>query len=235
MNVLPRLTLASLILVATPSFGGTVRGTVRVPAGGGQARVVHQAYPGQAGSLPDPTPIVHGLVTDAVVWIEGLPAEAESAMARPSARPQMAQKNQNFVPRVLAVAAGETVDFPNFDPIFHNAFSVSPSKRFDLGKYPRGQSRKVRFPKPGVVQVFCDIHANMAAFIRVLPTRAFADPDGFGEFAIAGVPPGTYTMKVWHPDLPVLDRRITVPASGNLQVVIDYSAPRGSGVAESGR
>ena len=219
-----RLALVATALGWSAAHAGTVRGTLRVPPGLQSVSPVVQAYAGQATSLPDPIPIVHGLVTDAVIWIEGLPAAAESAMAAPAEKPQMAQKGQNFVPRVVAISVGQAVDFPNFDPIFHNAFSVSPARRFDLGKYPRGQSRAVVFNKVGVVQVFCDIHANMAGYIRVVPSRALAEPDGFGEFAVAGVPPGRYTLKVWHPDFPPLERRIEVPATGDLELQIDYGS-----------
>lgn len=218
--------VAAVAMGWSSAWAGTVHGTLRVPPGSQTVTPVVQAYAGQAASLPDPQPIVHGLVTDAVLWIEGLPAAAESSMAAPKVRPQMAQKGQNFVPRVVAVTAGQAVDFPNFDPIFHNAFSVSPIKRFDLGKYPRGQSRKVIFSKSGVVQVFCDIHANMAGFVRVVPSRAVAMPDGYGEFAIEGVPPGTYTLRVWHPDFPQMERKIQVPEGGDLEVQLDFGNAR---------
>lgn len=218
--------LFAVAAFSSSAHAGAVHGTLRVPPGAQTVSPMMQPYAGQAASLPDPTPIVHGLVTDAVIWIEGIPAAAESSMATPKVRPQMAQKGQNFVPRVVAVTAGYAVDFPNFDPIFHNAFSVSPIKRFDLGKYPRGQSRKVIFNKAGVVQVFCDIHANMAGYVRVVPSRALVMPDGYGEFAIEGVPPGTYTLKVWHPDFPQMERKIEVPASGDLELQLDFGNAR---------
>jgi plastocyanin len=168
-------------------------------------------------------PTVHGLPSDAVVWLERVPASVESTLAlRPPSVPQMAQKDQAFVPRVLAVAKGSSVDFPNLDPIFHNVFSVSPVKRFDLGKYPRGHSRRLTFAKPGLVQVYCDIHANMAGFILVLPNRAFTRPDASGAFTLPELPAGTYSIDVWHPDLPDMRRTVVVPESGDVAVDMSY-------------
>src|SRR5262249_17366538 len=164
-----------------------------------------------------------GVPSDAVVSIERIPAAIESTLTRdPGAVPQMAQKDQAFVPRVLAVAAGAAVDFPNLDPIFHNVFSVSPVKRFDLGKYPRGHSRRLVFGKVGLAQVYCDIHANMAGFILVLPNHAFARPDNSGAFALPELPAGTYALTVWHPDLPELHRSVEVPESGEVRVDFSY-------------
>ena len=96
----------------------------------------------------------------------------------------MEQKDKQFIPHVLAIQSGTDVVFPNFDPIYHNVFSLSPSRRFDLGKYPRGSSRTVNFPKPGLVNVYCDIHSNMEAFILVLPHHGFTRPRASGEFRL---------------------------------------------------
>jgi plastocyanin len=202
---------------------GAIRGTIRIPAGSRTSAQVANAYPGRAGSLAQATPTIHGLPADAVVWLDRVPATVEStlAAARPQV-PQMAQKGQAFVPRVLAVAAGASVEFPNLDPIFHNVFSVSPVKRFDLGKYPRGHSRRLVFAKPGLVQVYCDIHANMAGFILVLPNRAFTRPEASGAFELPDLPPGTYALSVWHPDLPEIHRSVVVPADGDAIVDVSY-------------
>ena len=189
----------------------TIQGKLTVPRPASAPEASGNAYPGRAHVVRDPIPMVRGGVVDAVISIERIPAAAESSLARRSRRaPQLAQQGQAFVPRVLAVAAGATVEFPNLDPIFHNVFSVSPVKRFDLGKYPRGQSRRVTFGKPGLVQVYCDIHANMAAYILVLPNHAFARPDPTGTFALPDLPRGTYALKVWHPDLPELRRNVVI-------------------------
>jgi plastocyanin len=119
-----------------------------------------------------------------------------------------------------ADCAGTTVDFPNMDPIFHNVFSLSPVKRFDLGRYPRGHSKRVTFATPGLVNVFCDIHSSMAAYVLVLPHHAFAQPDSDGDFALPDVPPGRYVVHVWHPDAPATTRSVDVPATGDVSLEV---------------
>lgn len=188
----------------------TIGGKLTVPAAAFGTESSANAYPGRAHSMRQAAS-TRGGVIDAVISIERIPSEVESSLARARTRaPHLAQQGQAFVPRVLAVAAGTTVEFPNLDPIFHNVFSVSPVKRFDLGKYPRGQSRRVTFGKAGLVQVYCDIHASMAAYIMVLPNHAFARPDPTGAFALPDLPRGEYALKVWHPDLPELRRKVVV-------------------------
>ena len=200
-----------------------IRGVIRIPAAAKATIVSANAYPGRAASLPQAPPTVRGEPADAVVSIERVSSVVESTLTRSTGpMPQMAQKGQAFVPRVLAVAAGAAVDFPNLDPIFHNVFSVSPVKRFDLGKYPRGQSRRLVFRKPGLVQVYCDIHANMAGYILVLPNHAFARPDDSGAFEFPELPQGTYAIKVWHPDLAEVRRSVEVPESGIVRLDISY-------------
>lgn len=219
------LSIVALVVMAAASSAaaGVIRGVVRIPTAAKATIVTASAYPGRAGSMAQAPPTVRGEPDDAVVFIERLPVAAESTLSRSSTLiPQMAQKNQAFVPRVLAVPAGAAVDFPNLDPIFHNVFSVSPVKRFDLGKYPRGQSRRLVFRKPGLVQVYCDIHANMAGFILVLPNHAFGRPDELGAFELPELPQGTYSLKVWHPDLPEVRRSVEVPETGIVRVDIAY-------------
>jgi plastocyanin len=214
---------ASLLVFPAAAGSGVIHGVLHVPPVVLAVEAPANRYPGRAASLPHVTPTVHGAATDAVVSIQRIPAAADSALAgRRDDVPRLAQKDQSFVPRVLAIPVGASVDFPNLDPIFHNVFSVSPVKRFDLGKYPRGQSRRVTFGKIGLVQVYCDIHANMAAFILVLPNPAFARPDEQGAFALPDLPPGTYTLKVWHPDLPELSRTVEVPAQGDVALDLSY-------------
>lgn len=111
---------------------------------------------------------------------------------------QMIQKHKTFRPHVLAVMVGTTVDFPNLDPIFHNAFSTYNGQVFDVGLYPPGTSRSVLFGRPGVVRVFCNIHAAMSAVIVVLNTPYFDTTQSDGRFEIPGVPAGDYTLRIFH-------------------------------------
>jgi len=109
----------------------------------------------------------------------------------------MDQKNTRFAPRVLPVQTGEQVQFLNSDPVFHNVFSLSPARKFDLGRYRKGGSKFITFEKPGVVQVFCDIHAAMVGFVVVVDTPFFATIDAAGGYQINDVPEGEYDVLVW--------------------------------------
>ena len=159
------ITLAAL-LMAVPANAGTVRGVLRVPPEAGVAAHPVDAYPGHANAMPGMHQTVRGKVTDAVVYVERIPAATDSALiaADTGPPPRFAQRDQTFVPRVLAVGVGTRVEFPNEDPIYHNVFSLSKARRFDLGKYPRGQSRSLVFARAGLVNVYCDIHADMEGF-----------------------------------------------------------------------
>ena len=106
----------------------------------------------------------------------------------------MDQRNETFVPHVLAITTGTTVDFPNSDRIYHNVFSLSKTKSFDLGRYAVGRSQSIRFDRPGIVRVFCDIHSHMNAFILVFNHPFFALTDAEGRYRIDNVPPGTYNV-----------------------------------------
>jgi len=170
-------------------------------------------------------------VTDAVIYIERIPDKVEKKLASPGGwfrrkttprAPRIVQKNQSFTPRVLAVAAGSDVEFQNLDRVYHNAFSVSPAKRFDLGKYPPGRADTVRFGKPGVVNLHCDIHPQMVGYVVVTPNHAFSRPDSLGRYQLPKLPPGDYTVRVFHPRLGELTREVTVPKRGDLALDIRY-------------
>lgn len=134
------------------------------------------------------------------------------------------QKDKTFLPHILAVTAGTTVDFPNNDPIFHNAFSNYNGQVFDLTLYPPGTTKSVRFTRPGVVRVFCNIHASMSAVIVVLNTPYFAVTRRDGSFSIPDVPTGGYELHVFHErateaSLRALDRHLTVDSNLELPAI----------------
>jgi len=203
--------LFAFFLVVPAASAARIRGTVRVPTAP-QAEPAFHPYAGHASSMAGHMMAERGAPGDAVLWIESLPAAVDSALAVPAAHPRLAQKDQSFVPRVVVVPVGGVVDFPNMDPIYHNVFSVSPARRFDLGKYPRGESRSVRFPRSGLVNVYCDIHSDMAGFILVTPTRAFARPSADGAWQLPELPPGRYDVHWWHPDFPAGHREVDLGA-----------------------
>jgi len=172
--LLASLLLAALWLAPVPAgAGGTsVTGTVKVLKKGG------------AG--------FHRRADSAVVWLAG---PRSSAPASPVLVNQVKKK---FHPRVLPVVKGQVVHFMNQDRVEHNVFSPTGGRGFDLGRYPKGEYRPVRFDELGVFKVYCDIHKAMILDVIVLANRYFAVTDEDGVFAIEGVPPGSYELKIWH-------------------------------------
>lgn len=121
-----------------------------------------------------------------------------SATSSTAMRAAIRQKGEEFLPHLVAVPVGSTVEFPNDDPIFHNVFSLSRAATFDLGRYPRGQSKSRTFSASGVVKVYCHLHSHMNAVIRVFDHPYFAIPDAQGRFRITDLAPGRYDVVAWH-------------------------------------
>jgi len=200
------LWLACLPLAA--GADGVIKGTVDIR----RNPQTTEARPASAGLGPAPRRPVE--FRPAVVYLDKAPAGAFE-LPEPG-RAIMDQRDQTFVPHVLAITVGTTVDFPNSDVTFHNVFSLSRTRSFDLGRYSRGRSKSVRFDRPGVVQVFCDIHSHMSAYILVFAHHYFAVTDRSGAFTISGVPPGSYALAVWHEGEVRETRAVTVPDSGGI-------------------
>jgi plastocyanin len=152
-----------------------------------------------------------------VVYLEGKELTVELQSSKTAA---MDQRNAEFIPHVLAIQRGTAVEFINQDVTFHNVFSLSTTRKFNIGRRPTGEAVPVKFDKPGVVQVFCDIHSNMSAYIIVLENPFFTRPDDSGYFNISNIPAGTYTLKVWHEQLKTQDQTVIINPSSTASINI---------------
>src|SRR5205085_7921410 len=158
-----------------------------------------------------------------VVYIENAPRSAPSK----TTQAVMEQKDRRFVPDLVVIPAGSAVSFPNFDPIFHNVFSLSKAKNFDLGNYPKGQTRQVAFASPGVVAVYCHLHPNMSASIVVTPSHWGTQADRAGGFTLKDIPPGTYTIVAWHKTGGTFRKTVSIGGTADAFVnfVLPYAEP----------
>ena len=176
----------------TEGAGGTgsIEGTLTVKRP--PPRRTASPYPARGAQAPRQVQVV-----PAVVYLKGaVPGAAGGGEAA-----SMAQRDTAFAPPVLVVKAGTSVGFPNADPFFHNVFSYSGPARFDLGRYPQGESKSVTFDEPGVVKIYCEVHDFMRAAVIVTDSGVHAVVSGDGRFSLSGLPAGTYTLVAWHPDV----------------------------------
>ena len=152
-----------------------------------------------------------GAIPLTVVWLTAAPGSdvhLDPPIGVTNAR--LVQKNKTFEPRLLVIPAGSTVEFPNHDPFFHNVFSLFEGKRFDLGLYEAGTSRTVRFDRPGVSYIFCNIHPDMHAVVITMSTPLYATANSDGLVTIANVPYGRYTLHIWSESMgPENDKPVT--------------------------
>jgi plastocyanin len=184
---------------------GMVRGRVELPTRGPATRRPDVADLGALPRRSEPDRPV------AVVYLE---SASRPAVPSEPGRARLDQRNETFVPHVLAITAGTTVDFPNSDQTYHNVFSLSRIARFDLGRYSAGRSKSVRFDRPGIVRVFCEIHSHMNAFILVFAHPFYAVTDAQGRYRIDNVPAGSYQATAWHEGTASARRPVEVPAGG---------------------
>jgi len=178
------------------------------------------------------------------VWMTAIGAASEAASGAaappPAANPKLVQKNKSFEPHILVVPAGSMVEFPNRDPFFHNVFSLFEGKRFDLGLYEAGTSRMVRFDRPGISYIFCNIHPEMSAVVIALATPLYAVATADGQLSVGDVPYGRYILHVWSEGLgpentQPLTREITIGESATSLGVIKVPAAMGQSMAHKNK
>lgn len=213
--------VGSLATAHAGSIVGVVRATPPAPAVG-QAEAGGGAYSSRRYKYVEK--IDYDRVRDFVVYVD----QPISDFA-PGLEPQTVkttQKDANFEPHVLPVVIGSTVRWPNEDDIFHNVFSMSDAREFDLGYYKKERVPEVRFDRVGRVDVFCAIHPKMHCIILVVPNPFFAAADEKGRFAIRDLPAGTYRVRAWHERIPGQVKEVVVPATGEAR--IDFTLGFGS-------
>jgi len=160
-----------------------------------------------------------GDVGQAVVWL-ATPAPVPVAPVRA----EMGTTDKEFSPHVLVIPVGSTVSFPNHDPFNHNVFSLSEENPFDLGLYSRGEGRTVKFGRPGIVRVYCNVHAQMSAIVVVRDNPYVTQPGSDGSFSLPVVPAGSYELHLWHERAPEVTRPLEVPPAGVEDLTLELDA-----------
>ncbi|MGH9142561.1 MAG: hypothetical protein ACRD2I_15630 [Vicinamibacterales bacterium] len=220
-SVLPLASLVAALCVATPggqvSEVGSISGHVALTSKISGRRLPSTAYPTRAIGVYDPTSTPE--IRNVVIYLKDVAYRG----SLPQTRAELRQEHETFIPHVLAITRGSTVDFPNDDPIFHNVFSLSSAATFDLRRYPRGESRSWTFSRAGIVKVYCNIHSHMSAVILVMEHPYFTIPAIDGSFDLPNVPPGQYTVVGWHER--VGERLAPVRVERGRVTTIDLSLP----------
>ncbi len=205
------LTLTFAQHLTAQEKGGTISGTVAIPAAGTQSRHTIERYGGYNTEDTEmkSKAMLPPEVTNVVISLEG---PGTSNLHRESRKVVLDQKDATFIPHVLPIPRGTTVEIVNQDKTYHNVFSLSPVKKFNIGRRPTGEEVPVTFDKAGVVPVFCDIHSHMNAYIVVLNTDIFTQPNADGSYELTGISPGTYTLHVWHEHFSTPPQQVVVKA-----------------------
>jgi len=213
----PAFQLFLVFAFSLVTHAGTITGIVRAEGKAGAETPGGGKYDSRKFKFVER--VNYAELRDFVVYID-----QPAAKATPPAAPvqvitkKITQKGAVFSPRILPVFVGTTVEWPNNDEIFHNVFSISDAKQFDLGLYRHPEIKRVTFDKPGRVDVFCSIHAAMNCIVLVLETPHFDATDEQGRYAIVNVPAGTYKLKAWHERLPARTVEVVVPESGEVRM-----------------
>jgi len=213
-----RIVLAAALLVVTS-------GSARAGAVAGRLYLSRSAAVADSAGHAKSFQRLQSGVRDAVVSIEPCPPEIERQLKRSaSARgaPRIDQAHMKFLPRVVVVAVGDSVQFTNLDTLYHNVFSVSSACHFDLGRMPPGQIESVRFTKAGVINLHCELHPEMIGYVVVLPHRLIARPDSLGVFALPPLPSGHYVLRAWHPHGGEVAQDFDVPRRGDAHVTLTF-------------
>lgn len=204
-----------LVLIGSGAHGraqssGTVEGTVKLPPPPPATRL-NPRYQAQAGALLPPEP------PTAVVFLEGAPLPANEAAVTNVIR--MVQQGMQFGPGLMAIRTGTRVEFPNLDGFYHNVFSYSKARRFDLGRYLKDEKPPaVTFEQAGIVKLYCEIHEHMRGTIMVLDTPYFTKTDTNGAYRLTGLPAGLFKLRAWVDEKTVHEKNVELKPGATLNV-----------------
>jgi len=203
---------------------GALAGLVRIGPAVWSRKMRFTVYPDLHRRTPPPSESFSDReeIKNVVVYLESTSPEALD-VAGGVGTYVMSQSESTFVPHVLPVLQGSTVEFPNSDPVFHNVFSLSKPATFDLGRYRKGESKAVRFDNPGIVKVFCHLHSDMSAVVLVRDNPFFVIPQEGGDFRIEGIPAGEYRAYAWHERAELISE--TVRIQPGRTTVVEFSIP----------
>ena len=207
------MVLSLLIAAAGAAHAGTITGTVSARGRDVPGGSAGKAYESKKFKFLEK--VDYSQMRDFVVSVDAPYEERFASLA--TTKSIVVQENAMFSPHVMPILQGTVVEWPNEDDIFHNVFSFSEAKPFDLGLY-KDEVKRVRFDQPGRVDVFCSIHKDMSCIILVMPNPWFALSDDEGRYEIRDVPAGTYKVKAWHERLPPQTVDVVVPADGVVEV-----------------
>jgi plastocyanin len=208
-----KILTAIFVLISFSVFAGTIKGHVKAqPRPEAMEDVESGKYENRKYKFLER--VDYDEMKDFIVYVD----QPISNTNQPPPKPMQVviQKDGTFKPHVLPVMVGTTVEWPNNDDIFHNVFSMSEAKPFDLGFYKSHEVKRVTFDKPGRVDIFCSIHTRMSCIVLVLENPFFASTDKNGNYQIANLPAGTYRLKAWHERLPSQIMDVTVPVNGEI-------------------
>lgn len=210
------LVAANQTALASANQPGSIAGDVRVEVRSSMRLANPGAYQTRQVTI---APQHEGSELENVVIFVKAPGHVAATPVRAVIR----QQDATFVPHVVAVTTGSSVEFPNDDVIFHSVFSLSRTASFDLGRYKRGESRVRTFDTPGIVKVHCHLHSHMSAVVLVFDHPHFTQPDAAGRFALAGLPPGRHDVVAWHERVGEVTRQVTVRAGET--TTVGFSLP----------
>lgn len=205
--------IAIFLLISCSVFAGTIKGNVKAqPRPEAMEDVQAGKYENRKYKFLER--INYDEMKDFVVYVD----QPMPSTNQPPPKPMQVviQKDGSFKPHVLPVMVGTTVEWPNNDDIFHNVFSMSEAKPFDLGFYKSHELKRVTFDKPGRVDIFCSIHTRMNCIVLVLENPFFSATDKDGNYKIPDLPAGTYRLKAWHERLPSQTHDVNVPVNGEI-------------------